>query len=67
LIRVPLESGVDRHCGAIRAALERAGTPIGANDLLIAAHARTIQAVCVTANVGEFRRVPGLRVENWLD
>ena len=64
---LPLEPGIDRHYAAIRSALERPGTPIGANDLLIAAHARTLRAVCVTANVAEFSRVPGLKVENWLD
>jgi tRNA(fMet)-specific endonuclease VapC len=42
------------------------GTPIGAQDMLIAAHARTIDAVCVTDNVVEFRRVPALKVENCL-
>jgi tRNA(fMet)-specific endonuclease VapC len=36
------------------------------NDLLIAAHARAADATCVMANVADFRRVPGLRVENWL-
>lgn len=61
-----LEAGVDRHYAAIRTALEKAGTPIGANDMLIAAHARAIRAVYVTANVSEFNRVPGLTVENWL-
>src|SRR5262245_52114139 len=64
---LPLEPGVDRHYAAIRTALEKRGTPIGANDMLIAAHARAIDAVCVTANVAEFRRVSALRVENWLD
>jgi len=39
---------------------------LGANDMLIAAKARVIHAVCVTANVAEFKRVPGLTVENWL-
>jgi tRNA(fMet)-specific endonuclease VapC len=63
----PLEPGVDRHYAAIRAALENKGTPIGANDLMIAAHARALRAVCVTANVSEFSRVSGLKVENWLD
>jgi tRNA(fMet)-specific endonuclease VapC len=63
---LPLESGTDRHYAAIRDALERKGTPIGANDMLIAAHARAVGAVCVTANLAEFRRVPGLKVENWL-
>ena len=64
---LPLERGMDRHYAKIRAALEKLRTPIGANDLLIAAHARTLRAVCVTANVTEFRRVPGLKVENRLD
>jgi tRNA(fMet)-specific endonuclease VapC len=52
---------------AIRSALEKKGTPIGANDMLIAAQARALQAICVTANVAEFRRVPSLKVENWLE
>ena len=52
--------------GAIRSALEAAGKPIGANDLLIAAHACAIGATIVTANDGEFRRVRGLKVQNWL-
>jgi tRNA(fMet)-specific endonuclease VapC len=64
---LPLETGVDRHYAEIRAVLEKHGTPIGANDLLIAAHARTLRAVCVTANMMEFARVPGLKVENWLE
>lgn len=63
---LPLEPGVDRHYAAIRATLERTGTPIGAHDMLIAAHARAVGATCVTANVAEFRRVPALAVENWL-
>jgi tRNA(fMet)-specific endonuclease VapC len=62
----PLESDVERVYAAIRVALEKKGTPIGAHDMLIAAHARTIDAVCVTDNVAEFRRVPALKVENWL-
>ena len=51
--------------GTIRAELERVGTPIGANDLWIAAHALALDAILVTAKEREFRRVPGLRVENW--
>jgi tRNA(fMet)-specific endonuclease VapC len=62
----PLESSVERVYASIRAALEKEGTPIGAHDMLIAAHARAIGAVCVTSNVSEFRRVPALKVENWL-
>lgn len=63
---LPLEAGADRHYAAIRTALERKGTPIGANDMLIAAQARAIEAICVTDNVAEFKRVPALKVENWL-
>jgi tRNA(fMet)-specific endonuclease VapC len=63
---LPFDEPADRCYGAIRAALERAGTPIGANDLLIAAHALAQGLTLVTANEAEFRRVPGLVVENWL-
>ncbi len=62
----PLESDVESLYAAIRVALEKKGTPIGAHDMLIAAHARVLDAVCVTDNVAEFKRVPALRVENWL-
>ena len=62
---LPLEAPADSHYGALRAALEQLGTPIGPNDLLIAAHARAVGAVLVTANIGEFGRVPGLAVEAW--
>ncbi|MBT2321202.1 PIN domain-containing protein [Variovorax paradoxus] len=50
----------------VRAQLEQLGMPIGANDLLIAAHALALDATLVTDNEDEFRRVPGLVVENWL-
>jgi tRNA(fMet)-specific endonuclease VapC len=63
---LPLESDADRHYAAIRTVLERKGTPIGAHDMLIAAHARAIEAICVTDNVAEFKLVPALKVENWL-
>jgi tRNA(fMet)-specific endonuclease VapC len=63
---LPLEAGADRHYAAIRTALEKKGTPIGAHDMLIAAHARSLGAICVTDNVAEFRRVPALKIENWL-
>ena len=63
---LPFDEPADRRYGEIRAALERAGTPIGANDLLIAAHALSHGLILVTANEDEFRRVPGLVVENWL-
>ena len=54
-----------QHYGQIRAALELAGTPIGVNDLHIAAHARSEGLVVVTNNRREFDRVPALQVEDW--
>lgn len=63
---LPLDGGVDRYYAQIRTLLETKGTIIGANDLLIAAHALTLDATLVTDNVSEFQRVDGLTVENWL-
>jgi len=54
-----------RHYGEIRAEFERKGASIGPLDLLIAAHARSMGATLITANVGEFRRVKGLKVLAW--
>lgn len=51
--------------GKVRSALERQGTPIGALDTLIAAHALALDVTLVTHNTREFDRVEGLRVENW--
>ena len=53
------------EAGYIRAALERAGTPIGPYDLLVAAQARRRDALLVTANEREFARVPRLKFEDW--
>lgn len=64
---LPLATPADQEYGAIRAALEAAGQPIGSNDLLIAVHARVLDATLVTANTREFRHVPGLVVENWME
>lgn len=50
----------------LRTELEKMGSPIGQNDMLIAAHALTLDAVLVTDNIREFSRVPELKVENWL-
>jgi tRNA(fMet)-specific endonuclease VapC len=55
-----------QHCGAIRAALEKIGQPIGVNDLHIAGHARSEGLVLVTNDISEFARVPALEVENWV-
>ncbi len=63
---LPFDVPADAKYGSIRAELEAAGTPIGSNDLLIAAHAQALGATVVTADVGEFRRVSGLDVESWL-
>ena len=64
---VALDVPADADYGEIRAELEAAGQPIGANDLFIAAHARSMGVTLVTANVREFCRVRGLTIENWLE
>ena len=53
--------------GKIRRYLKEKGTPIGAMDLLIAAHALFLDAILVTDNIREFERVPGLKLENWIE
>jgi len=63
---LPMDEPADEHYADIRTALETAGTPIGSHDLFIAAHARSRGLTLVTHNTREFRRVPGLRVEDWL-
>ena len=63
---LPWDAPAERAYGDIRAHLESAGTPIGANDLFIAAQALALNLTLVTDNVREFERVPGLDVENWL-
>lgn len=63
----PLSSDVARHYGKLRTNLERSGSPIGAYDLLIAAHALSLGVTLVTNNVREFGRVQGLQLENWIE
>jgi tRNA(fMet)-specific endonuclease VapC len=63
---LPLDAPTDEIYGSIRAQLELAGTPIGGNDLLIAAQAIALDHTLVTDNDKEFARIAGLRVENWL-
>lgn len=63
---LPLETPADRHYATVRWHLTREGTPIGPNDMLIAANALSEGLTVVTANVREFSRIPGLSVENWL-
>jgi tRNA(fMet)-specific endonuclease VapC len=64
---LPLDVSTGRHYGQVRAELERKGSPIGAYDLLIAAHALALGLTLVTNNVREFRRIPRLIVENWAE
>lgn len=63
---LPFEAPADAAYGLIRSRLEQAGTPIGGNDLLIAAQAVALGHIIVTDNEREFARVPRLRRENWL-
>lgn len=63
---LPYTAKASLHYGAIRTALEKAGRPIGVNDLHIAAHARSEGLTLITNNVGEFERVPGLLLANWV-
>lgn len=63
---LPLETPADETYGELRVKLELAGTPIGGNDLLIAAQAMALECTVVTDNEREFRRVVGLACENWL-
>ena len=53
--------------GKIRADLEKNGTPIGPLDMMIAGHARSLDYTVVTNNVKEFKRVSGLKIENWAE
>jgi tRNA(fMet)-specific endonuclease VapC len=59
------DAAVGETYGVLRAHLERAGTPIGNNDLWIAAHARRLGVTLVSNNIREFERVPDLNLENW--
>lgn len=63
---LPFDEAAMRQYGTLRARLERKGTPIGSLDMLIAAHALALDVALVTNNQREFKRVPGLRLENWV-
>lgn len=63
---LPLEANVDWHYADIRNDLEARGLLIGPNDLFIAAHARVLGLTLVRRNVREFKRVRGLKVQDWL-
>lgn len=62
---VPFTSEATRHYAELRVALEAKGTPIGTPDAMIAAHALSLDVTLVSNNLREFRRVPGLRCEDW--
>ena len=64
---LPLTREVGERYGTIRSELERSGCPIGNNDLWIAAHAFALGVALVTNNAREFKRIRGLKVENWVD
>jgi tRNA(fMet)-specific endonuclease VapC len=63
---LPLEPPIDERYATVRTHLEQVGTPIGANDMLIAAHALALDLTLITANTREFERVPTLNLDNWL-
>ncbi|MEN9859861.1 MAG: hypothetical protein RLZZ515_343, partial [Cyanobacteriota bacterium] len=67
LLILPFEEAALWVYGDLRAELERKGTPIGALDTMIAAHALSQQSTLVTNNTREFARVPGLNLENWVE
>lgn len=64
---LPYDAPVSNTYAATRFALEKKGLPIGYTDLFIAAHALSLGLTLVTANIREFSRVEGLRVENWME
>jgi tRNA(fMet)-specific endonuclease VapC len=62
---IPWDEIAADHYGVIRALLEKSGSPIGAMDMMIAAHARSLDSILVTNNTRHFEKVPGLKIENW--
>lgn len=64
---LPMPTDAAKHYGHIRSALEKKGQVIGNNDLWIAAHALALNVAVVTNNLKEFKRVPKLKTENWVD
>lgn len=64
---VDFDIGAARVYGRIRTHLKQKGTPIGAYDMLIAAHAQSMDVTLVTNNLSEFSHVPDLRLENWTE
>lgn len=66
LVVIPWDENAADHYGAIRASLEKAGTLVGAMDMLIAAHAKSCDATLVTNNLREFERIKGMTLLNWV-
>lgn len=64
---LPFQNSADKTYATIRTHLEQNGLPIRSHDLLIAAHAASLNLIVVTANEREFSRIPNLKVENWLN
>ena len=65
LENLPYDDMAAQEYGKTRAYLEKQGTPIGSMDMLIAAHALSLNCIVVTNNELEFRRIPTLKIENW--
>jgi tRNA(fMet)-specific endonuclease VapC len=63
---LPYDDDAATHTGQLRAELAKAGKPIGPYDQMIAGHARSQGLILITNNIKEFKRAPGLRVENWV-
>lgn len=64
---LPIPTDAGKHYGQVRSKLEQKGTPIGNNDIWIAAHALSLNVILVTNNVKEFKRIPHLHIENWAE
>jgi tRNA(fMet)-specific endonuclease VapC len=62
-----LNPPADTHYSKLRVFLEKTGTPIGPNDMLIASHAMALDLTLISANIKEFSRIPNLKLNNWLD
>ena len=65
LVILPYDEGAATHSGQLRAELAEIGKPVGPYDQMIAGHARSQGLILVTNNISEFKRVPGLRLDNW--
>lgn len=63
---LPFSPRAAAHYGQVRAELDRRGTPVGPHDMLIGAHARAEGLILVTNNMREFKRMTGVRAENWV-